>query len=99
MSTKLRFGKRAITLPGSPALRIGIGILLVVGGLVGFLPILGFWMVPLGLLILSVDIPAVRRFRRRMEVKYLPAWRRFRRKIEAKWRRWRGQDAREGGEA
>jgi hypothetical protein len=89
MSTKLRLGKWSVGLPGSPALRIGIGILLVLGGFVGFLPILGFWMVPLGLLVLSVDIPAVRRFRRKMEVKYLPVWRRFRQRTEAKWRRWR----------
>lgn len=66
----MKFGKWRFTLPGSPAVRIGIGILLVICGLIGFLPILGFWMVPLGLLILSVDIPAVRRFRRKMEVKW-----------------------------
>jgi purine-cytosine permease-like protein len=68
MSTKLRFGKRSLTLPGNPAVRIGLGILLILCGIVGFLPILGFWMVPLGLLILSVDSPVVRRFRRRTEV-------------------------------
>jgi len=46
--------------------RIGLGILLVAGGLVGFLPVVGFWMIPLGLLVLSVDIPIVRRWRRRL---------------------------------
>ena len=70
MSTTLRFGKRRITLPGSPAVRMTIGVLLVLCGLVGFLPILGFWMVPLGLLILSVDLAFVRRFRRRMEIRW-----------------------------
>jgi hypothetical protein len=30
----------------------------------GFLPVLGFWMIPLGLLILSLDLPLVRRWRR-----------------------------------
>jgi hypothetical protein len=35
--------------------RLVVGVLLIVGGLLGFLPILGFWMVPLG------DIPAARR--------------------------------------
>jgi hypothetical protein len=69
-------------LPHSQPLRIGIGILLVAGGLVGFLPILGFWMVPLGLLVLSVDIPAVRRFRRRLEVKW-GRWRQKRRAAKA----------------
>jgi hypothetical protein len=45
-----------------------IGIALVLGGLLGFLPILGFWMIPLGLLILSADLPIMRRWRRRVEV-------------------------------
>jgi hypothetical protein len=48
--------------------RLIVGVLLIVGGLLGFLPILGFWMVPLGLVVLSVDIPAARRLRRRAEV-------------------------------
>lgn len=36
-------------------LRVGLGILLVLGGLLGFFPVLGFWMIPLGLIILAVD--------------------------------------------
>ena len=45
-----------------PALtRITIGIFLVLGGLLGALPILGFWMVPLGLLVLSLDFRWARR--------------------------------------
>ena len=50
------------------ALRLPLAVLLVIGGLFGFLPILGFWMVPLGLIILSVDIPVVRRWRRQATV-------------------------------
>jgi purine-cytosine permease-like protein len=42
---------------------------LVLGGCLGFLPVLGYWMIPLGLIILSIDFPAVRRFRRRWAVK------------------------------
>jgi hypothetical protein len=38
------------------------------GGLFWFLPVLGLWMLPLGLLVLSIDIPAVRRLRRRIEI-------------------------------
>ncbi|MNY79069.1 hypothetical protein D3C86_2195510 [compost metagenome] len=45
-----------------------VGGLLIFGGFLGFLPVLGFWMVPLGLFILSHDIPAVRRRRRRFAV-------------------------------
>jgi hypothetical protein len=40
--------------------RIPVGLLLVAGGFVGFLPVLGFWMIPLGLLVLAVDIPLLR---------------------------------------
>jgi uncharacterized membrane protein len=65
---KIRVLGRHFHLPGSMWVRIVLGVLLVFGGLLGFLPILGFWMVPVGLLILSIDIPIVRRGRRRLAV-------------------------------
>lgn len=65
---KARFGRYSVELPQSRVLRLGIGTALVLGGSVGFLPVLGFWMVPLGLLVLANDIPAVRRFNRRVGV-------------------------------
>jgi hypothetical protein len=34
-----------------------VGLVLVVLGFLGFLPILGFWMIPLGLALISTDIP------------------------------------------
>lgn len=55
-------------LPKSKPIRIGIGIALIAFGLLGFLPVLGFWMIPLGLLVLSVDLPIVRRWRRQVTV-------------------------------
>lgn len=55
-------------MPRSRVGRIATGSALVVGGTFGFLPILGFWMVPLGLIVLSHDLPAVRRRRRRLAV-------------------------------
>jgi purine-cytosine permease-like protein len=55
-------------LPASRAARIALGGALIVGGIAGFLPILGFWMLPLGLLVLSVDLAIVRRHRRRAAV-------------------------------
>ena len=58
----------AIGLPRARGLRIGLGVALVAGGMLGFLPVLGFWMVPLGLAVLSIDIPWVRRQRRRLVV-------------------------------
>jgi purine-cytosine permease-like protein len=66
---KLKFGGREFPLPRSQAVRITIGVFLIIIGLLGgWLPILGYWMVPAGLLILSVDIPAVRRGRRNFDV-------------------------------
>ena len=41
--------------------RITLGILLVIGGLLGFLPVLGYWMIPLGIIVLSADFPWLRR--------------------------------------
>jgi hypothetical protein len=41
--------------------RIGAGILLVIGGIFGALPVLGFWMLPLGLILLSADFPWAKR--------------------------------------
>jgi hypothetical protein len=61
-------GKR-IPVPGNVFLRVALGLLAVFGGFLGFLPILGFWMLPLGLLILSIDFPPIRRFRRVATVK------------------------------
>ena len=68
MAHKVRLFNRHWHLPQSKPIRIGLGILLVVCGLLGFLPVLGFWMIPLGLLVLSVDIPIVRRWRRQLAV-------------------------------
>jgi hypothetical protein len=44
-----------------PGLRTLAGVLLVIGGCLGFLPILGFWMLPLGLLLIGLDIPPLHR--------------------------------------
>lgn len=46
--------------PGSSLVRVPLGIVLILCGFVGFLPILGFWMIPLGLLVLAIDIAFVR---------------------------------------
>jgi hypothetical protein len=66
MAHKVRLFNRHWHLPQSKPVRLGMGILLVAGGLLGFLPVLGFWMIPLGLLVLSVDLPAIRRWRRKL---------------------------------
>ncbi|MEX1036765.1 MAG: PGPGW domain-containing protein [Sneathiella sp.] len=48
--------------------RLILGWTLIIGGILGFLPILGFWMIPLGLIILSADFPLIRHWRRKVEV-------------------------------
>jgi len=61
--------------------RVPLGIVLLIGGLLSFLPFLGLWMIPLGLMVLAIDLPRLRpavsagiiRLRRRWSV-----WRRKR---------------------
>lgn len=48
--------------------RILIGLLLIVGGIFGILPILGFWMIPLGIAVLLSDVRAVRRATSRLRL-------------------------------
>ncbi len=62
----------------NPKTRLGrflLGWALVIGGIFGFLPILGFWMLPFGLFILSVDYAFARRWRRRLQI-WIGQWQR-----------------------
>lgn len=52
----LRKGERFLP----PFIRGLLGIFLICGGVLGFLPVLGFWMIPLGLALLATDIPPLR---------------------------------------
>ncbi len=50
-----------------PGLRLVLGLLMMVGGVFGFLPILGFWMLPLGLAVAALDVkPLLRSLRTRL---------------------------------
>lgn len=42
-------------------MRIPLAVLLILGGCVGFLPVLGFWMIPFGVLLLAEDVIVLRR--------------------------------------
>lgn len=66
---EITIANRVFRLPADRGPRIAVGVALVVGGTLGFLPVLGFWMIPLGLLVLSQDLPVVRRWRRRFSVR------------------------------
>jgi len=52
--------------PASAWIRRAVAILLICGGLLSFLPILGLWMLPLGLLLLAEDVPALKSGRTRI---------------------------------
>jgi hypothetical protein len=65
---RIKLGRWHLPLPGSAILRIAIGCLLILCGCLGFLPVLGFWMIPVGVVVLSIDLPVARRLRRRVEV-------------------------------
>lgn len=47
-----------------PGLRLVVGILLIGGGVLGFLPLLGFWMIPLGIAVAALDVLPVLRWLR-----------------------------------
>jgi hypothetical protein len=64
--------------PSSKLIRIPLAVLLIFGGIFSFLPVLGVWMLPLGLLILAIDIPPLQRPSVRAAL-----W------IEEKWNQWR----------
>ncbi|ACI99848.1 hypothetical protein [Rhodospirillum centenum] len=66
-------------------LRVPAGILLILGGFFAFLPVLGFWMLPLGLLLLAVDIPFLKGPMNRLMI-----W------GERKWAVWRRRWRRDG---
>ena len=75
--------------PSSFWIRLLVAFLLVLGGVFSFLPILGFWMLPLGLLFIAQDVPILQ-----MPLANALRW------IESKWKRlreaWRKRQSRNG---
>jgi len=65
---ELRLGRCRIRLPASRVARTGLGLSLIAGGALFFLPVLGLWMIPAGLAVLSADSAGARRLRRRAEL-------------------------------
>jgi hypothetical protein len=61
----LRIGKRRLRIPKRRGVRIALGIALVVRGV---LPPAGYILLPPAFALLSIDLPRVRRWRRRMIV-------------------------------
>ncbi len=70
--------------PSRRWIRIPAAILLILGGFLAVLPVFGLWMLPLGLALLSEDLPGMK-----------PSLERSARWLEDNWRRvvawWRGR--------
>jgi hypothetical protein len=62
----LRSSIRRLRQPSMIWLRIPTGILLIAGGILSFLPLLGLWMLPLGVILLSDDFSSLRSLRTRL---------------------------------
>ena len=45
--------------PSSRPVRIPLALVLMLGGLLSFLPVFGLWMIPLGLLLFAQDVPVL----------------------------------------
>ncbi|MCR4523037.1 MULTISPECIES: hypothetical protein [Bosea] len=58
---RLAAGLRWLRHPESRLVRVPAGIALIAGGIFSFLPLLGAWMLPLGLLLLAADMPILQR--------------------------------------
>lgn len=71
--------------PSHRSVRIPVGVLLIAVGFFGFLPVIGFEFIPLGLLLIAQDVPVLRepvgRFTLWLEEKWI--------RLRNKWRNWR----------
>ncbi|WP_349369515.1 hypothetical protein [Salinarimonas sp.] len=52
---------RRLRRPEGRWVRLPLGLALTVGGIFSFLPVLGIWMLPLGLILVATDVPVLRR--------------------------------------
>jgi hypothetical protein len=43
--------------PSSRLVRVPLALVLIIGGIFSFLPVLGLWMLPLGLILIAQDLP------------------------------------------
>src|SRR5689334_14114261 len=64
--------------PQARLVRLPLGILCIVGSFFWFLPVLGLWFLPLGLLLIAQDVPFLRRPVGRMTLYFVERWKRLR---------------------
>ncbi|HYF53018.1 MAG TPA: hypothetical protein VEA41_02035 [Salinarimonas sp.] len=82
--TQATAAMRAMRHPRALWVRIPVGLLLVVGGVFSFLPVLGVWMLPLGLLLIATDVPFLRRPTARFTIWATNRWAALRARIAAR---------------
>ena len=58
---RVGFGRFKVKLPRRKWQRVLMGVAFCIGALFWFLPVLGLWMLPLGIIVLAVDFPAAQR--------------------------------------
>ena len=68
---------RWIRQPSSRWVRLPLGVILILGGIFSFLPVLGIWMLPLGLFLLALDLPFLQG-----PINRLSFW------VQRKWTNW-----------
>ena len=73
--------------PASRWVRIPVGVLFILGGVFSILPGLGIWMLPLGLLLIAYDVPALRKPVGRFTIWGAEKWAAFRQRISPRLRR------------
>lgn len=52
-------GMASLRKPGWMIARIMLAVIFIMGGILAILPIFGLWMIPVGLLLLAIDLPAL----------------------------------------
>ena len=75
---------RKLRHPDARWIRIPVGILLCIGGILSILPVLGIWMLPLGLLLIAYDVPFLRRPVGRFTIWAMQKWVAFRSRWQPK---------------
>ncbi|WP_236033792.1 hypothetical protein [Belnapia mucosa] len=79
---RVQSGVAALRHPARKPLRLTAACGLILGGFLAILPIFGLWMLPLGLALMSDDVPRLK-----------PPLERTARWTERQWRRLRGREA------
>jgi len=64
--------------PKARVVRLPLGLLCIVASFLWFLPVLGVWLLPLGLLLIAQDVPFLRRPIGRMTLYLFDSWKRIR---------------------